>query len=136
MDFFGKATFNSENDAVGVAGPEYNRQQLFNFIESELLAILPTLKAPRTNQYGRLDQGFARMLLAKIYLNAEVYIGTAKYVLLGEASHGTHEYYTWRAKITQRLIQEKGFSFIGVEGDWPDCSGCFFQPGQARFLCG
>src|SRR3970282_2693868 len=49
------------------------------------------------------------------------YIGDAKYVLLGEASHGTHEYYTWIAKITQRLIQEKGFSFIGVEGDWPDC---------------
>lgn len=48
-------------------------------------------------------------------------IGDAKYVLLGEASHGTHEYYTWRAKITQRLIQEKGFSFVGVEGDWPDC---------------
>ena len=49
------------------------------------------------------------------------YIGDAKYVLLGEASHGTHEYYVWRAKITQRLIQEKGFSFVGVEGDWPDC---------------
>jgi erythromycin esterase len=49
------------------------------------------------------------------------YIGDARYVLLGEASHGTHEYYTWRAKITQRLIQEKGFSFVGVEGDWPDC---------------
>ena len=49
------------------------------------------------------------------------YIGDAKYVLLGEASHGTHEYYTWRAKITQRLILEKGFSFVGVEGDWPDC---------------
>jgi len=49
------------------------------------------------------------------------HIGNARYVLLGEASHGTHEYYTWRAKITQRLIQEKGFSFVGVEGDWPDC---------------
>lgn len=49
------------------------------------------------------------------------YIGDAKYVLLGEASHGTHEYYTWRAKITQRLVREKGFSFVGVEGDWPDC---------------
>lgn len=47
-------------------------------------------------------------------------IGEAKYVLMGEASHGTHEYYTWRARITQRLIQEKGFSFIAVEGDWPD----------------
>lgn len=48
-------------------------------------------------------------------------IGDAKYVLLGEASHGTHEYYTWRTKISKRLITEKGFSFIAVEGDWPDC---------------
>lgn len=48
-------------------------------------------------------------------------IGDSKYVLLGEASHGTHEYYTWRAKISKRLIEEKGFSFIAVEGDWPDC---------------
>lgn len=48
-------------------------------------------------------------------------IGDAKYVLLGEASHGTHEYYTWRTAITKRLIAEKNFSFIAVEGDWPDC---------------
>ncbi len=48
-------------------------------------------------------------------------IGDAHYVLLGEASHGTHEYYTWRAEISKRLIVEKGFRFIGVEGDWPDC---------------
>jgi len=48
-------------------------------------------------------------------------IGDARYVLLGEASHGTSEYYTWRAELTKRLIREKGFSFIAVEGDWPDC---------------
>jgi erythromycin esterase-like protein len=48
-------------------------------------------------------------------------IGDARYVLLGEASHGTHEYYTWRTHITKRLIAEKNFSFIAVEGDWPDC---------------
>jgi erythromycin esterase-like protein len=48
-------------------------------------------------------------------------IGDARYVLLGEASHGTHEYYTWRTLITKRLIAEKHFSFIAVEGDWPDC---------------
>jgi erythromycin esterase-like protein len=48
-------------------------------------------------------------------------IGDAHYVLLGEASHGTSEYYRWRARISQRLICEKGFSFIAVEGDWPDC---------------
>src|SRR5690606_9562497 len=49
------------------------------------------------------------------------HIGDARYVLLGEASHGTSEFYTWRARISQRLIREKGFSFIAVEGDWPDC---------------
>lgn len=48
-------------------------------------------------------------------------IGDARYVLLGEASHGTSEFYTWRARITRRLILEKGFSFVAVEGDWPDC---------------
>jgi erythromycin esterase-like protein len=49
------------------------------------------------------------------------FIGDARCVLLGEASHGTHEYYTWRMKITQRLLQERDFSFVAVEGDWPDC---------------
>jgi erythromycin esterase len=44
-----------------------------------------------------------------------------RYVLLGEASHGTHEYYTWRAEISRRLIEREGFAFIAVEGDWPDC---------------
>lgn len=48
-------------------------------------------------------------------------IGNAQIVMLGEASHGTHEYYTWRSLISQRLIKEKGFRFIAVEGDWPDC---------------
>jgi erythromycin esterase len=48
-------------------------------------------------------------------------IGNCRVVMLGEASHGTHEYYSWRAAITQKLIEEKGFNFIAVEGDWPDC---------------
>jgi len=48
-------------------------------------------------------------------------IGNASCVMLGEASHGTHEYYSWRTAISKRLIQEKGFNFIAVEGDWPDC---------------
>jgi erythromycin esterase-like protein len=48
-------------------------------------------------------------------------IGDARYVLLGEASHGTSEFYTWRTELSRRLILEKQFSFIGVEGDWPDC---------------
>jgi erythromycin esterase-like protein len=48
-------------------------------------------------------------------------VGERRLVLLGEASHGTSDYYTWRARITKRLIEEKGFHFVAVEGDWPDC---------------
>ena len=47
-------------------------------------------------------------------------IGDARVVLLGEATHGTHEFYRERAFITRRLIAEKGFSAVAVEADWPD----------------
>jgi erythromycin esterase-like protein len=47
-------------------------------------------------------------------------IGDAHFVLLGEASHGTHEFYRDRAEITKRLIMEKGFNAVAVEADWPD----------------
>lgn len=48
-------------------------------------------------------------------------IGDARIVLLGEASHGTSQYYTWRTAISKRLFREKGFDFMAVEGDWPEC---------------
>lgn len=48
------------------------------------------------------------------------FIGDARFVLLGEASHGTHEFYRERAQITKRLIREKGFNAVAVEADWPD----------------
>ena len=47
-------------------------------------------------------------------------IGPARFALLGEASHGTHEFYRERAEITKRLITEKGFTAVAVEADWPD----------------
>ena len=47
-------------------------------------------------------------------------VGDARIVLLGEASHGTHEFYRERAKITKRLITEHGFTAVAIEGDWPD----------------
>ena len=46
--------------------------------------------------------------------------GTRRFVLLGEATHGTHEFYQERAEITQHLIREKGFTAVAVEADWPD----------------
>jgi erythromycin esterase-like protein len=48
------------------------------------------------------------------------FVGDARFVLLGEASHGTHEFYRERAQISKRLITERGFSAVAVEADWPD----------------
>ena len=48
-------------------------------------------------------------------------VGERRIVLLGEASHGTREFYEWRADLTRRLVMEKGFRFVAVEGDWPAC---------------
>ena len=56
--------------------------------------------------------------------------GEASFVLLGEASHGTHEFYSMRAAITERLIQEKGFQAVAVEADWPDAYSV------NRYVCG
>jgi erythromycin esterase-like protein len=47
-------------------------------------------------------------------------IGSARFALLGEASHGTHEFYNERCEITKRLITERGFAAVAVEADWPD----------------
>jgi len=49
-------------------------------------------------------------------------VGDARIVLIGEASHGTSEFYRMRSRITARLIGEKGFRFVGIEGDWPDAA--------------
>jgi erythromycin esterase-like protein len=74
---------------------------------------------------GRLIQGLAR-LARPLSTPADLdplldAVGDARFVLLGEATHGTSEFYTWRTEISKRLILEKGFDFIAVEGDWPDC---------------
>ncbi len=80
MDCFGNPSFATEKDAVGSALPkQIKRSDLFAYIESELKDISSTLPAPRTNEYGRADQAAAWALLARIYLNAEVYTGTARY---------------------------------------------------------
>jgi erythromycin esterase len=64
----------------------------------------------------------ARTLRAPEDLDALIEaLGEARLVLLGEASHGTADFYKWRAEITMRLIQEKGFFLIAVEGDWSSC---------------
>jgi len=79
MDIFGKAAFTTENTALNSYPEQYDRTQLFTFIESELKAIDSDLKDPMQNEHARADKAVAWMILAKIYLNAEVYINTNHY---------------------------------------------------------
>lgn len=80
MDLFGNIPFKTEEDPVGGFLPEQiDRKALFEYIESELLDIENKMAEPRTNQYGRVDRAAAWALLAKMYLNAEVYTGEERY---------------------------------------------------------
>ncbi|POY39201.1 RagB/SusD family nutrient uptake outer membrane protein [Solitalea longa] len=79
MDLFGSPSFVTENDPIGkFTPPQIKRAELFGYIESELKAIEPLLKAPKQNEYGRVDQAGAWALLARMYLNSEVYLGAGK----------------------------------------------------------
>ena len=75
--------------------------------EREVLAAIRRQAHPLTGDPRDYDALLAR-------------IGDARIVLLGEASHGTHEFYRERARITQRLVRELGFTVVAIEGDWPD----------------
>lgn len=80
IDFYGNIPFVTEDDIVGNFFPEQKqRAEVFAWIVQELEAIETTLIAPRQNDLGRADQGAAWMLLAKLYLNAEVYTGSGEY---------------------------------------------------------
>ena len=78
IDCFGKGVLaTDENYGASAPLPESSRIELFNYVESELAAIENDL--PNSNSYGRANKSAARMLLAKLYLNAEVYTGTPRY---------------------------------------------------------
>ncbi len=79
IDLFGQFPFTTEEDGVGKFFPEIGtRQEIFSYIESELLAIENSLGAPRFS-YPQADQAAAWMLLSRLYLNAEVYTGTPRW---------------------------------------------------------
>ncbi len=80
LDLFGNVPFVTEEDKVGAFFPkQISRADLFRYVEDELLAIESKLSAPGQIEYGRADQGAVWTLLAKLYLNAEVYIKQPKY---------------------------------------------------------
>jgi len=80
MDEYGNVPFATEADLPGTFIPkQIKRADLFKYIESELIAIQPTLAAPGTNEYARIDRAADWALLSRMYLNAEVYTGTQRY---------------------------------------------------------
>ncbi len=79
MDNFGSPPFVDESTAASDVPRQISRNDLFAYVERELLDIQGQMKAPRTNEYGRADQAAAWALLARLYLNAEVYTGTPRY---------------------------------------------------------
>jgi hypothetical protein len=83
MDLFANPPFTTEKSPIGTAflPPQISRADLFTYVESELLSLdsANALVAAQKNEYGRADQGCVWALLARIYLNAEVYTGTARY---------------------------------------------------------
>lgn len=80
LDLFRNVPFVTENDKVGAFFPQQtNAVDLSKYIESELLAIENEMAAPKTNEYGRADRAAVWSLLAKLYLNQEVYTGEKKY---------------------------------------------------------
>lgn len=89
MDMFGNMPFITENDPIGTfLPPQYSREELYKYIESELLELEkdPFMVAPRQNEYGRADKAAVWMLLSRLYLNAEVYIQQPQYAACMEYS--------------------------------------------------
>lgn len=81
LDLYGGGPFVVETDPIGAYTPPYrNRQELFSYVESELLALSndADFAAPKTNEYGRVDKAAAWGMLSRLYLNAQVYTGTQR----------------------------------------------------------
>jgi hypothetical protein len=81
MDLYGNVPFATETNLPGSSfiPKQIARADLFKYIESELIAIIPALADPATNEYARADKATAWALLSRIYLNAQVYTGTPRY---------------------------------------------------------
>lgn len=84
------------------------------YLSSERRMNASALIAEAAEPFGDIDQANLDRVLERI--------GDARVVLIGEASHGTSEFYRFRARLTQELITRKGFNFVAAEADWPDAA--------------
>jgi hypothetical protein len=111
IDVFGNPPFFTENDELGGLPRQINRSELFDYVESELLDLVNNnlLKDPKTNEYGRVDVAAAWALLARLYLNANVYKSP-----VGQPGNNT-EYYT-KALTYSNMIINSGYSLKTTGG--------------------
>ncbi len=99
---------------VGAAGWEDETATKAAETIAKAEATLPELVYESSEHFSSIDEVNLDKLMERI--------GDSKLVLLGEASHGTAEFYDMRARITKELIEKKGFNVIAVEADWPDAA--------------
>ncbi len=117
LDLYGNVPLIDENQPIGSSfmPAQTKRADLYNWIETEALDVESKLKAPRANGYGRIDKSAVWMLLAKLYLNSEVYVAKAKY----------NECATWANKVITATV-------LGLSDT--DVSGATYNPYQYLFL--
>ena len=115
LDMFGNVGIVTDKDKVGAFLPKQaTRAELYTYIETELKAIENELLEPTTNEYGRVDQAAAWMLLSKLYLNSEVYINTPKYTeALTYLNKIIGSSYGWEAKY-QNLFLADNHTAAGI----------------------
>jgi hypothetical protein len=121
MDLYANPPFATENDPIGDFIPkQISRSDLFNYVESELKGAADSgLIAPKQNLFGRMDQAAAWALLSRLYLNAQVYTGTARYTdaitycnkLIG-AGYSLHPDYTQLMLADNKLNTDENIAVI------------------------
>ena len=131
MDLYGNVPFTEQISAA--AAPQYTRKQLYDYIEKELLEIEPKLSAATPKKstdagYGRVDKAAAWMLLARLYLNAQVYTGTAQWQKAAEYAKkvmdSNYKLYTGATKngwtaYQQLFMGDNGENGASVEAVFP-----------------
>ncbi|MCC8153593.1 MAG: RagB/SusD family nutrient uptake outer membrane protein, partial [Tannerellaceae bacterium] len=121
-DLFGAVPFADENTEVWSKPEQKTRLEIFKFVEDELLDVVGKLKDPHENEYARVDKAAAWFLLARHYLNAEVFTGTARYA----------EAYTYAKKVIDanyRLAAEHRFNFMADNNTSPEIIWPLVQDG-------
>jgi starch-binding outer membrane protein, SusD/RagB family len=124
MDLYGNPPFVTEQTTIGGEPPvQASRSQVFAYVESELKALEGSMPAPRSNEYGRADQGAVWALLARLYLNAQVYTGTARYAdavtyskKVIDAGYSLLSNYTWLMRADNNLSNPEFIFTINYDG--------------------